>query len=70
MEEHLLPSSGMTADKYIIVAENYCQKNMLMSYVKYITCCCHYCEKIWLLATVSPFSSFTCQVFANIHRRR
>ena len=40
MEEHLLPSSGMTADECIIVVENYCQKNMLMSYVKYITCCC------------------------------
>lgn len=28
---HFLPISGMTADKHIIVVENYCHKNMLMS---------------------------------------
>ena len=31
MKEYLFPSSGMTADKCIIVVENYCHKNMLMS---------------------------------------
>ena len=29
MEEHLLPSSGMTAHKCIIAVENYCHKNIL-----------------------------------------
>lgn len=63
MEEyHLLPSSGMTADKCIIVVENYCHKNMLMSLGEIY----YMLLFIWLLATVSPFSSFTSQVFTNI----
>lgn len=64
MEEHLLPGYGMTADKCIARKICWCHMwNILHAVV-------HYCKKIWLLATVSPFSSFTCQVFTNIHRRR